>query len=226
MIEIDVFRGASATTAPIRHAEICRPISLAGGRVLLADMVTEGFFRSSRADGSDKTYRVVNNVLFTLEDQAMRPGLPAPWRELVDDLTSDAYTEAVSVLLDMSLTDCPREITLKRYLHGDFISMHTDSAAVRATHLIFLNQCWQESWGGLFCFHDKTGAICRSFLPVLDSSVVFARSSTSWHSVTPVETKDAERIAIQVVFWNDRTRHVAPGRREEPWMSPGSGSPA
>lgn len=215
MIDFDAFGEASAVTVPFRHAEIRRPISEEDTRRLLGDMPANGFFRSSRSSGSDKTYRMINNVLFTFEEQAPSPRLPTPWRELVDDLTGDAYVNAVSHLLGTPFGGCPREITLKRYHRGDYISMHTDSAAVRGTHLLFLNRQWRDSWGGRLCFHHENGEIYRSFSPILDSTVLFARSGSSWHSVTAVETEEVERVVVQVVFWNSRTRQVAPGRREE-----------
>lgn len=217
MIDLEAMRATRLHSDPFPYAEVRDPLSPASVAALTESMPSEGCFRSTRHEGSDKTYRVINNVLFTLEEQSENPRntLAAPWRELLADLRSAAYIEAASALLGIALGSCHREITLKRYRRGDFISLHTDSAAVSATHLFFLNRHWRPSWGGLLCFHDDGGEVFRAFPPLCDSSVLFARSPRSWHSVTAVDVDDAERLSLQVVFWKSRTRDVAPGRREE-----------
>ena len=42
--------------------------------------------------------------------------------------------------------------------------------------------------------------------------MAFVRADNSWHRVCPMNKKGKERIALQVAFWNQVDRIVAPGR--------------
>ncbi|XYH97387.1 2OG-Fe(II) oxygenase [Sorangium sp. So ce1128] len=216
MIDLRAIREATLQRAPFRHALIRSLLSRDQVVALRRALPRENYSRSARASGSDKTYNVINNVIFPLEEQRPAPGvrLEPPWAELLSDLSTPAYVAALSELLDEDLGPCCREVTIKRYGHGDYISSHTDTAAVRATHLLFFNLEWEPSWGGqLRLLRDATSSF-REIAPHWSECVAFVRSEHSWHDVVAVAEPGVERVGLQVVFWNQRSRHVAPGRVE------------
>ncbi|MCD8542715.1 MAG: 2OG-Fe(II) oxygenase [Gammaproteobacteria bacterium] len=143
----------------------------------------------------------------------MDPELPVIWQNLIIQLQSKAYIDALEHACGLQLSDAYQEITLKRYGHNHYISSHTDKEEVRATHMIFLNEHWEKEWGGELCFLNSNQEITNQFTPTYQQSVFFIRSENSWHSVNKIIHHNEERIAIQVAFWNTTQRTVLPGRQ-------------
>ena len=81
--------------------------------------------------------------------------------------------------------------------------------------MIFLNKDWNEKWGGQLCLMQDEQNVFKKILPIATHSVAFVRADNSWHSVEEITEQTAERIAIQVAFWNITQRQVLPGRVEE-----------
>lgn len=217
MISIDSIKSAKFVSDPFRYSVVTNLLSKETIAKLLRCVPLTNYFRSERYSGSDKTYNVVNNLLLKLGEKEynLESNLHQNWISLVQDLTSSDYIDALSILLGVDLSTCSQEITLKRYGYGDFISAHTDTENVTATHMIFLNQRWQEDWGGHFCFLHDEQQIFLKIKPVSENSVAFVRAENSWHSVEKIMHSNAERLAIQVAFWNVTQRYVLPGRIEE-----------
>lgn len=217
MISIDSIKSAKLIAEPFRYSQVTNLMSKETITKLLRCVPLNNYFRSERYSGSDKTYNVVNNLLLKLGEREYNPdsNLHEHWISLVQDLTSSAYINALSTLLGVNLLTCSQEITLKRYGYGDFISAHTDTENVTATHMIFLNERWQEDWGGHLCFLQDEQQVFLKIKPVSENSVAFVRANNSWHSVEKIMHSNAERIAIQVAFWNVTQRNILPGRIEE-----------
>lgn len=217
MISIDSIATAKLISEPFRYSMISHFLSHEAITELLNHAPLTNYYRSERHFGSDKTYNVVNNLLLKLGDKTVDPkcNLHQSWINLVQELTSTRYINAISKLLDVNLSACSQEITLKRYGQGDFISAHTDKENVTATHMIFLNNVWYSGWGGHLCFLDNDQKAFLKIKPLSEISVAFVRAENSWHSVEEITHSDVERIAIQVVFWNVTQRSILPGRVEE-----------
>lgn len=217
MIDASKFNLSKLVERPFRYAVIKDCITQQNLKQLRTQLPLVNNYRSVREAGSDKTYNVVNNILLGLGSDRPNPDshLSQAWQSLVYALKSNTYIQALSHLLDEDLAACHLEITLKRYGYGDFISAHTDKALVRATHMIFLNQTWDTHWGGQLCFMHDANTPFKKFLPLSDRSIAFVRSDNSWHAVDEIIEPSAERIAIQVAFWNVNLRTVLDGRIEQ-----------
>lgn len=217
MINLNAITQATLKKEPFKYAIIEHFFSKAYAQDLLNQLPSNGNYKSMRTEGSDKTYNVVNNILLALGDdswnKASEPSML--WIDCIGQLYSLQYRQALGALLDVDLTNSPMEITLKRYRYQDYISAHTDKKSVRATHMIFLNSSWNESWGGLLHFQNDSKEDFETFIPCRTTSVAFVRSENSWHRVCPMNHPDKERIAIQVAFWNEVDRKIAPGRKIE-----------
>lgn len=216
MINITEISKSQLISLPFRYVVISNFLSKKNADFLFHHLPEKNNYRSVRNEGSDKTYDVVNNLLLKLGDTSPNPesNLSDSWISLINDLQSEEYITALSSLLNEDLSKCYQEITLKRYGYNHYISPHTDKAHVRATHMLFLNDRWEDSWGGNLCLIDNEKNTFKTFSPVSDYSVAFVRSDISWHSVDKIICPDAERVAIQVVFWNIKSRRVLDGRIE------------
>jgi Rps23 Pro-64 3,4-dihydroxylase Tpa1-like proline 4-hydroxylase len=216
MLNLNALSNSSLVDSPFKYSVINQVLLKDSVDALLLSFPQENYFRSTRNSGSDKTYNVVNNLLLKLGETSYNKeaNLPREWQDLVTQLASKEYSLALSKLLAVDLSQSYLEITLKRYGHGDYISAHTDTENVKATHMIFLNDSWDDSWGGQLCFMDDNHKVFKRFLPLSQHSVAFVRSHNSWHSVDKIIEPKAERLAIQVAFWNIKDRNVLPGRIE------------
>lgn len=214
MLNINALTTATLKKSPFKYSTIYEFLPPSYADDLLKDLPSAGNYKSTRSSGSDKTYQVVNNILLAIGDSEYnKVSEPSPiWIECIEQLHGAAYRTALSTLLDTDVTQCPMEITLKRYRHEDYISAHTDKECIRATHMIFLNDTWEAPWGGLLHFLTEDQRDFESFLPSSNTSVAFVRADNSWHRVCPMNKKGKERIALQVAFWNQVDRIVAPGR--------------
>lgn len=209
-------------TQPFPHAIINHIISKTTLKKLLTHFPNTGFVDSQRDQGSDKTYHVMNNILYDLNKTEVSHCIQNNdiWAQLVYDLDSQAYRHSLGCLLDIDLQKCFLEITLKRYQANHYISAHTDREHVTATHLIFLNPYWDKAWGGNFCIMSDPDTISCQIPSLYHTSVAFLRTGNSWHQVTPCLNQDVERLALQVAFWNTPQKPSGQGRQEEGLTAP------
>jgi Rps23 Pro-64 3,4-dihydroxylase Tpa1-like proline 4-hydroxylase len=217
MVNFDSIRNSTLIKSPFKYSIIAKCFTDEVINKLLSNMPSGNYYRSIRKLGSDKNYNVINNLLLKLGDKKYNEkiSLGACWISLIAKLQNTEYITALSDLLQEDLSKCHQEITLKIYGYRDFISAHTDKANVKATHMIFLNKDWDEEWGGQLCFMYNESNVFKRFSPISDHSVAFVRAENSWHSVEKIREPIAERIAIQVAFWNVTERKVLPGRIEK-----------
>lgn len=169
-------------------------------RELVRSVPTSGF-RRIEAVGEErvKTYRNLSLELTSTRGQ-VASGLSPSWKSLIQDLRSSTYRAQVGRLLGQQVASCV-EIRLVRHRGGDWISPHTDRDDKLFSHIIYINPHWSSEWGGdLQLLSDNTGDhVAVSIAPVLGTSVIFARSDTSWHQVSKVKngiTLDRTSILI------------------------------
>lgn len=218
MINYHALQKATLINSPFKYSRIQHLLNEEDARQLRTSLPDENYYRSIRMNGSDKTYNVINNILFQLEDQASSnlDSIPRCWQDFLKDVTNQTYRSYLGKLLEIDLGKCYQEITLKIYEEGDFLSVHTDKSGVIATHMIFFNEHWQDNWGGQLLFSaEKNHPPFAKFNPVWLESVAFVRTDHSWHAVSPVTTLQSARIALQVAFWHNNQRRVSPGRIEQ-----------
>jgi Rps23 Pro-64 3,4-dihydroxylase Tpa1-like proline 4-hydroxylase len=74
-------------------------------------------------------------------------------------------------------------------VHVDFNYVESRKLHRRINLLLYLNQAWEERWGGHIQLWDKDVKTCRhSFAPAFNRCVIFETSDISFHGVTPVAT--------------------------------------
>jgi len=81
--------------------------------------------------------------------------------------------------------------------HYDF-NIHPNTAFHRRMNaIIYLNQDWQDGWGGEVCFHTDPWDMANdqkvAVKPEFNRCVVFETTEKSWHSVTPVSLPEDQR---------------------------------
>lgn len=217
MINFDNIKNSILVKKPFKYTIInnCFPTEFLNE--VLENIPHENYFRSIRNEGNDKTYNVINNILVKLGENSYNKenNLSQNLINFLNIITSKDYISAISNLLENNLTECFMEVTLKKYTYQDFISPHTDTEKVTATHMIFLNQTWEHSWGGELCLMNNPNDTFLNLPPLNTYSLAFVRSPASWHSVNQILNKQAQRVVIQVAFWNTKQRIVMPGRIDD-----------
>ena len=95
------------------------------------------------------------------------------------------------------------DITAHKLVPGQRIRLHNDFILGAETHrlLIQLNRGWQDNNGGLLLFFNSADSadIHKIFLPVHNSAVGFAISTTSYHAVSTVHA--GERFTLVYSFY-------------------------
>jgi Rps23 Pro-64 3,4-dihydroxylase Tpa1-like proline 4-hydroxylase len=68
-------------------------------------------------------------------------------------------------------------------MHADFTYHHHDSRLRRRVNLLlYLNEGWEEGWGGELELWDVNMEYCvAKYPPLLNRAVIFSTSETSWH---------------------------------------------
>ncbi len=112
--------------------------------------------------------------------------LAAP--ELVETLTE--ITEIPGLLADDTLAGGGMHLMGsggRLDVHVDFNYLEERGLHRRLNILVFLNDPWEESWGGNLELWDPEVRRClRSFTPELNRCVVFNTTESSFHGVTPL----------------------------------------
>ena len=163
------------------------------------------FDRKERPGGGDKSYRmyVLPLVQAGVECEALRE-LDPVWAGLVRHLRTPEYLDWVDQCTGARVADCRSEIGLFVFGPGDFVSAHTDKDGKLASHVLYLNDGWDEQDGGAFevLTGDSEDPPHALLTPAAPSSVVFARSERSWHAVAPIRDQAPRlRVTIQVEMW-------------------------
>lgn len=163
-------------------------------------------FRSvSRESGSDKAYSF--HVCTLVKDgRLVGNDLPEIWGTLLSEICDYRYVDIMKSLFHLSMSDLDIDIEVFRYSESDWIGPHTDRPDRLVTHIFYLNEQWDKSDGGLLHLlaAPRTDAIAHTIVPVTPVSVAFARSTRSWHYVSPVKN-DKERLSFRVDL---KSRHL------------------
>lgn len=195
----------------------------------LIDMVTmdtlrreypkDNFIMNERKMGHDKTYKqCFRHLILPGEDHAYEEeNLSEAWKELVYELLSPDYREAIAELTHQSLDNAFLGVDLLRFDPGSgcYIAPHADVPWKICTHLFYFVKEWSEEWGGILSYHDcdKENDVVREVLPSMRMSPVLVRSDRSFHSIQPVNALAPEsRKVIDIVFYNQIPPTPKPGR--------------
>ena len=145
--------------------------------------------------------------------------IPEPARELVRFFNSGLFLRELS-----RVTGIPKLIADPYYTgggfnlsrKGGFLDVHVDGnwhdamAVHRRLNLIlYLNQGWQQKWGGALGFYDETGEqLVKSIEPVGNRLVIFETHDKSFHGhPEPIDCPDHEnRTSIILYYYTSAPR--------------------
>jgi SM-20-related protein len=118
-------------------------------------------------------------------------------KEVIDELDSPAFQQAIEKKFGVALTDKPKMYSLRAYTRAKDGQIHTDSKDKIITVLLYLNENWQQPGGRLRIL--KNGNNVDDFVaevaPDNGTLLVFKRSDTSWHGHHPF---DGPRRSLQM----------------------------
>jgi hypothetical protein len=136
---------------------------------------------------SAKSYRNLSRPLVDEHGVVVDDALPDEWLDLVADLTSETYRDAVAGLLGQQPART-LELRLVQHAHGDWLGPHTDRQDKLFSHILYFNHGWVEEWGGCLeiLASDDASTVAGRVVPALGASALLAQSPCSWHQVTRV----------------------------------------
>jgi SM-20-related protein len=129
--------------------------------------------------------------------------LPATWVELANIITSIEYRQAIESLTKRALSGLHVYATLCRYSPVSYNNPHTDRDIRVISQLIYFNEFWLPEWGGDLLLLNSADCcdIAKRVSPLLNSSLIFIRSASSWHAVAPIKKGvEAERRSLLLHF--------------------------
>ncbi|MEH2181889.1 2OG-Fe(II) oxygenase family protein [Nostoc sp.] len=132
--------------------------------------------------------------------------LSSIWRQLIEELWTPAYRQALTQMSGVELKDCAMVIGFRRYNLGHCHRPHTDEPSKALTHLLFFNEQWSIDWGGCLriLFDEKPESVFQDIAPLDQFSAVIVRSENSWHMVTPVASTALRcRLALRITFFHN-----------------------
>ncbi|TNC15383.1 2OG-Fe(II) oxygenase [Methylobacterium terricola] len=129
--------------------------------------------------------------------------LAGRFRELIDELESDAFSRVLSEKFGADLVACPRLTTIMRRSQPKYGAIHTDGPSKVMTLLIYMNDAWRAPEAGrLRVLYDgeRFEPYAVEVPPTMGTMFAFLRSDRSWHGHQPFE---GERRVVQVAWMRD-----------------------
>jgi len=165
-------------------------------------------------------------------------GFPGPVAALNEALASSRFladleyiTGIPGLLADKALLGGGMHITGphgRLDVHLDFNYSEENDWFRRLNILIYLNETWDERWGGEVEFWDRDVRVChRALAPVLNRCVLFETSDISYHGVRPlVCPPDRVRKSFAAYYytkepvqgWNGETFSTVFKARPDEWL--------
>ena len=141
---------------------------------------------------------------------------PAPVSQLHKELSSQKFIRAMQVLsgvdnlqFDGTFSGGGMHMTNRSGIldvHVDFNRLNSNGLFRRLNILIYLNEKWQEEWGGNVELWDEPVKNCiKSISPLLNRCVIFATSDHSFHGVTAVNSPEGvSRKSFAIYLYSDQ----------------------
>ncbi len=156
-------------------------------------------FHGVSAERADKQYRM---QLFEIASDYCEP---TRLSDLLADIRSDTYVDALERYAEAELAGKRSSINIWKYSREDYLSAHLDKPEKYLTQLFYFNEDWPTEYGGslnVLADSDESSAVAR-IVPQYANSAVIKTDARSWHSVSPVSAEGAERYCLQYIFWDD-----------------------
>ena len=186
----DALRQRFAAAQPFPHLSIDEFLEPEFARQVVNSFPS---FEVGAQDG--RVFRSVNEKLKLQMPDARK--FPDPVRRLHEALAAPAFlcdlediTGIPGLLADPTLDGGGIHMTGpggRLDVHVDFNIQEATGWHRRLNILVYLNEPWQQSWGGALELWDEHVTRCwHSFLPVMNRCVLFATNERSFHGVHPL----------------------------------------
>ncbi len=137
----------------------------------------------------------------TVDEVALR----GRFRDLIEELESDAFSEILGEKFGIDLVSCPRLTTIMKRSQMKYGSIHTDGPSKVLTLLVYMNDAWDAPTAGrLRVLYDgkNYAPFAVEVPPTMGTMFAFLRADNSWHGHEPFE---GERRVVQVAWVKDAT---------------------
>ncbi|WP_245524080.1 2OG-Fe(II) oxygenase [Methylobacterium nonmethylotrophicum] len=129
--------------------------------------------------------------------------LTGRFKDLIDELESDAFSQVLSEKFGIDLVSCPRLTTIMRRSQPKYGAIHTDGPSKVMTLLVYMNDEWDAPEAGrLRVLYDgeRFEPYAVEVPPTMGTMFAFLRADNSWHGHRPFE---GERRVVQVAWVKD-----------------------
>ncbi len=141
----------------------------------------------------------------------------ADFKQLIDELNSDEFRQAVEEKFKVDLAGKPTMFTVRGKCRAKDGKIHTDSESKIITVLLYMNPEWENDGGRLRILNNGTdlnGSVAE-VPPMIGSLLLFKRSNNSWHGHLPFE---GTRRVIQM-NWVTEQKYVDREQKRHFWSS-------
>jgi SM-20-related protein len=126
--------------------------------------------------------------------------LKGKFKQLIDELESDAFSAELSKKFGRDLVSCPRLTTIMKRSQPKYGAIHTDGPSKVMTLLIYMNDDWSpDGPGRLRVLYDNENfePFAAEVPPTMGTVFAFLRSDKSWHGHQPFV---GERRVVQCAW--------------------------
>ncbi|MEH1836575.1 MAG: 2OG-Fe(II) oxygenase [Nostoc sp.] len=130
--------------------------------------------------------------------------LRSAWTQLIDELRSSGYRNAIAELTGLDLSNQILGMRFYRYNPGHGTYPHHDHPANTLVHMFYFCEKWDSRWGGCFRIlkEENPDSGFLDIPPLFDISVAFVRSDNSWHMVPHIAPDVTQiRYALKACFY-------------------------
>ncbi|MDQ2935460.1 MAG: 2OG-Fe(II) oxygenase [Chloroflexota bacterium] len=220
MIDFDALAGTPLQQIPYEWALVEDAFDRERAPALIDTFPTRDFWQIAGHDGEKSyTYDARPLVICGADRPVNLSPFADPWQEVVDDLLSPNYREALSTAIGRPLDDALMEANVWRWPNEAHLGPHLDMEQKIVTQVFYLNAGWNPWWGGCLRIlkskdeHDLASEIP----PRLGNASILVRSDRSWHTVSPVSAAPVPRRSL-IVTW------FQPGSRSPTWYEDADGA--
>ena len=203
MIDFEALASTGLNETPYEWSLVERALDSDRAPALIDTFPAEDFWKIAGHDGEKSyTYSARPLVILGAHRGANLAPLSDPWEEIVDDLLSPRYREALGEAIRQPLDGALMEAAIWRWGHDAHLGPHLDMREKLVTHIFYLNAGWNPWWGGCLRIlrSQDDEDVASEIQPLLGSSSIVVRSDKSWHAVSPVAGAPVPRRSL-IVTW-------------------------
>jgi SM-20-related protein len=132
--------------------------------------------------------------------------IPSPFQELLDELDSPAFEQAIERKFNVDLKGKPKLFSLRGICRNKDGKIHTDSKEKIITVLLYINERWTNQGGRLRLLKsDNLNDYVDEVAPDVGTLLIFRRSDNSFHGHEPF---DGKRCSVQLNWLTTENRKL------------------